>query len=150
MSLETVIQENTTAINSLIALLSSGVIAASSGAVETSAPPADTKPEATKKVKDKAAKTGESTNTSTDTANAKSDAATDKKQEAETGTDTPAIAYEVAQKKILEAAKEKGREAVVELLGNFGATKGTDLKPAQYAPVIAAIEALLAGDGDLA
>lgn len=64
--------------------------------------------------------------------------------EASAPTDT-APSYEDVKKLVLKMSSEKGREPTVALLGTFGVAKAPDLKPEQFADVIAALNAALAG-----
>lgn len=122
MSLEATIQENTAAIRELIAAIAKGlpVTGAQVAAVVAEAPAevAKEKPPAPK-------------------------------TEAKAETPAPAeeapklATYEDVRKAINDLAKAKGRDAVVGVLGQFGAAKGPDVKPEQYAAfVVAAHEAI--------
>lgn len=59
--------------------------------------------------------------------------------------ETPAIEYADVSKAIIALAKDKGRDAAVAVLGQFGASKATDLKPEQYAAAIKAAQQALGG-----
>ena len=48
------------------------------------------------------------------------------------------VTYEQAAKAVTELAKAKGRDAAVEVLGQFGAKKLPDVKPEHYADLMAA------------
>lgn len=63
-------------------------------------------------------------------------------QRASTAATEP-IAYDQVRKAILKLSA-KDRDAAVAVLSGFGVTKGPDLKPEQYAAVLARIEELLA------
>lgn len=60
--------------------------------------------------------------------------------------DAAAHTYEDVKKAILEVSKQKGREAALKLLGEFGAEKGPDLQktPEKFGPFLARAKALLA------
>lgn len=56
-----------------------------------------------------------------------------------------AVTYEDVKKAILEVSKQKGRDAALKLLGEFGAEKGPDLQktPEKFGPFVARAKALL-------
>lgn len=54
------------------------------------------------------------------------------------------ISYDQISKAVISVAQKKGRDAAVALLSKFGAGKATELKPEQYADVLAAVEESLA------
>lgn len=56
----------------------------------------------------------------------------------------PLVSYEDVKKQILEVSKTKGRDAAVQLLGQFGAAKGPDLKPEQFGSFLEAARKVLA------
>lgn len=58
------------------------------------------------------------------------------------------VSYEDVKAKILPLAQSKGRDTVVALLQRHGVSKAPDLKPAQWAAVIADIDAIEAGTYD--
>jgi hypothetical protein len=60
--------------------------------------------------------------------------------------DAPAMTYEDVKKAILEVSKQKGREAALKLLAEFGAEKGPDLQktPDQFGAFVIRAKALLA------
>lgn len=60
----------------------------------------------------------------------------------------PEVSYEDVKAKILPLAQAKGRDTVVALLQRHGVAKAPDLKPAQWAAVIADIDAIEAGTYD--
>lgn len=60
------------------------------------------------------------------------------KQEETAGT-AAAVEYATVSKHITESVKSKGRDAVVATFNQFGAAKGPELKPEQYADFIAAL-----------
>jgi hypothetical protein len=55
------------------------------------------------------------------------------------------LTYPDVQKITLELSKVRGREAAVACLKQFGATKGPELKPEQYAAYVAKARAALNG-----
>jgi hypothetical protein len=57
--------------------------------------------------------------------------------------DASAVTYADISPLIVNIAKTISREAAIELLGKFGAAKGADIKPEQYAEFKAAAEAIL-------
>jgi hypothetical protein len=65
------------------------------------------------------------------------------------GADAPAPTYDDVKAKVLELSKDKGRDQVVALLQRHGVAKAPDLKPEQYAAVIADVDAILAGTLDV-
>lgn len=127
MSLEIALQENTNAIRELIAAIQAGAVPAAA-AVEVTKP----------KTEKKATKTDEP-------------AAEVKPSEpvAETEDETPSkltepATYEAVADAIKNVAKTKGRDVAVNLLKQFGVSKGPDLKVEQYAEVLAAAQTALA------
>lgn len=58
-----------------------------------------------------------------------------------------AIPYATVSKTITDGVKSKGRAAVIQILTDFGAAKGDQLKVEQYAAFIAAVDALPEGVG---
>lgn len=60
----------------------------------------------------------------------------------------PEVNYEDVKAKILPLAQAKGRDTVVALLQRHGVAKAPDLKPAQWAAVIADIDAINDGTYD--
>ena len=59
-------------------------------------------------------------------------------------TTAEVIDYALVRAAILKVSAEKGREAAAAVLEGLGVAKGPDLKPEQYAPALAALEAKLA------
>ena len=145
MSLEIAIQENTTALQSLIALLSSGAIAQSAPGTPES--PVETKTEVktstrTKNsTKDTAAKADEGKVASSDLANSKSI-----EQNQAIAKPQPKATVEEVQALVLTIAKDIGRDKAVELLGKFGAKKASDLKPEQFDDFAKAATAIVHGE----
>jgi hypothetical protein len=139
MSLEATIAENTAALRELIAAIKAGVptTAAQVAAVveqATDKPTTPAKAEApeaakptTKAKNTQAAATAPAPQPSTATdAGASTDAA------------APAPTYQDAAAAVTNLAKTKGRDAAVAVLTKFGAAKLPDVKPEQFADVIAA------------
>ncbi len=56
---------------------------------------------------------------------------------------------EEVSKLVLQIAKEKGRPAIIELLGKFGAAKAPELKAADYEAFVAAANEVLAAEESL-
>lgn len=59
-------------------------------------------------------------------------------------SDTEQPSYQDVAALITKVSRNVGRDAAVELLESFGAKRGPDLKPEQYADVVAACEKALA------
>lgn len=147
MSLEIALQENTAAIKELIAKLTAEGLtqrAAVGTVMHQVAQEATSKPEEVKKeapVKKPAAETASSPSGATPPSE-------EKKVDAPV-LDFAALAeqpsYDQVKAKLLALSKEKGREPTVTLLSRFGATRGPDLKPEQYAKFIADVDAIFAG-----
>lgn len=113
MSLEIAIQENTAAINALIAILGAK-------GFEPAAAPAPKEAPATKKEK-----------------------ATPKVEEApEPATVAEAVTYDQAAEAIQQLAKTKGRDAAIAVLKQFGASKLPDVDAKDFAAVVAACGAV--------
>jgi len=126
MSLELAIKENTAAVQMLAELmtkLTSGamqVATRTTGSADTAQVKAETKTEAkTTKVESKA--------------ESKPAAAATAKPE----SSTEPVTYEDVKKAILAFQQANGREATLATLKEFGAAKGTDLKPEQFAEALA-------------
>ncbi|WP_334157899.1 hypothetical protein [Oryzomicrobium sp.] len=147
MSLETVIQENTNAIRELVAALAKGVPTTSAqvAAVVAEAPPA-AKAEAqatnTKKEAVKAAPTEDAP-----AAGQKPEALTqmtgaeaEKALHGHANNPADAPTYQATADAVTKLARTKGRDAAIAVLTNFGAAKLPDVKPEQFAAVIAACE----------
>lgn len=139
MSLEATIQENTNAIRELIAAIGNGLHAtpAQVAAVVAEAPITKSEKVAVKKLAEttKAAATA-----SADTATTA--AATDVQETKVEASEVKAEAatYDQAAKAVTELAKNKGREAAIAVLSQFGAAKLPDVKAEDFAAVIAAAE----------
>ncbi len=125
MSLEVAIQENTAAIRELLAVIARGVptgvaAVASQATVDTNGA------SSTQGLR------------SPPPAEAAAPAAA-KPTAAESAT------YDDVKKAILKLSSAKGRDQVVSVLGQFGAAKGPDLKPEQYAAFVAKVNDALRG-----
>lgn len=66
----------------------------------------------------------------------------------EAAAGAPAPDYEAVKAKVLAVSKDKGRDQVVALLQRHGVDKAPELKPEQYAAVIADADAIMAGTFD--
>lgn len=66
-----------------------------------------------------------------------------------TAAEAAAPTYDDVKTKVLELSKDKGRDQVVALLQRHGVAKAPDLKPEQYAAVIADVVAILDGTLDI-
>lgn len=130
MTLEAAIAENTSAIRELIAALANGT--------------PTTAAQVEKVVKEaKPAKATVATNGASSTQEPSSPLAAAAAPEPAPAAETPqpgaaSVTYEEVKKAIFALAGKKGRDAVVATLKTFGAEKGTDLKPAQYADFLKA------------
>jgi hypothetical protein len=143
MSLEAVIQENTNVMRELIAVWSKlnkqAVAIDNSDAVDTvvaAGTPVVAKPEKVAKAETKATKT-----------ETKASEPETKPVEAETqpaADDAPAIAVADVNAAIIGLAKAKGRDAAVAVLGEFKVAKVPELKPEQFAAVLAAVKKAMA------
>lgn len=140
MSLEATIQENTNAIRELIAAIKAGVptTAAQVAAVVTEAKPTTAAKETTAK-KTTPAEKAEPAPTQP-TAEAVAAAAPEKKDEPSEQAAAPN--YQATADAVTKLARTKGREAAVAVLTKFGASKLPDVKPEQFAAVIAECEAV--------
>ena len=147
MSLEATIAENTAALRDLIAAIGKGIPTTHA---QVAAVVAEAKPEATAKKPDGAAPTAATPPIETTAAVESSQSVA-----AETGMpaaqaaealnghandDVAAPTYQDAANAINAVAKAKGRAAAVAVLAAFGAAKLPDVKPEQFADVIAAAQ----------
>jgi len=137
MSLEAVIQENTNTMRELIAVWSKlngaakaidAKVEAGDGVTITAAgkPVAEVKPTKTK---------------AEPKVEAPIEKAPEPVAEQPAAADAPAIAVADVNAAIIALAKAKGRDAAVGVLGKFGVAKVPELKPEQYADVLAAVKA---------
>lgn len=158
MSLEATIQENTNAIRELIAAIKSGVptTAAQVAAVvteakttpcaghdaETAKEEGKAKPEKETAAKKTTAAATEAAAGTQSTAEAGAGAAQEKKADNSEASDKASEipAYPSVVSAINKLAQGKGRDAAVAVLSKFGVTRGPELKPEQYAAVIAECE----------
>lgn len=127
MSLEQAIQENTAAINRLIAAITNGIptTAQQVAAVVEEA-----------KVEEKPAKKGKAEKAETPKQEV---AATPEPKEevAPVADDAPAVTYQDAAAAITALSKAKGRDAAVALLKKFGASKLPEVKEEDFAAIVA-------------
>lgn len=133
MSLEIAIQENTAAIRDLVAAIRKGI---PTTAEQVAAVVIEAKTEAKAEKKTKAEKVDKA-----ETETPKSDeapAATQKqKDEPAAAADEPVYTYQDAANAITSVSKAKGRDAAVALLADFGAKNLKEVKPEDYAALIA-------------
>lgn len=132
MSLEATIQENTAALRDLIAVLAKG---ATPTAAQVEAVATEAKAEKASAKKTQAAATQElPTPTASDNSASSSPATPAAEPELQATNPT----YQDAAGAITKLSRTKGRDAAVALLTKFGAAKLPDVKPEQFAAVIAA------------
>ncbi len=134
MSLEAVIEANTSAIRELIEAIKTGVptTAAQVAAVATEATPAKSESKPAK------AEKAEATNIT----EPKTEAVKVGEKAAAT-TGQPAPSYKEASEAIVALSKGKGRDAAVAVLNKFGVSKLPDLDPSRFADIIDAAKAAL-------
>lgn len=133
MSLEATIQENTAALRDLIAALSHGIptTAAQVAAVVAEIPALVNEVETEKSAPAKKTKAAAIQEQPTPTASASSESSS-------SGTaETEAPTYQDAAGAITKLSRTKGRDAAVALLTKFGAAKLPEVKPEQFAAIIA-------------
>lgn len=65
--------------------------------------------------------------------------------QASTVADAPAVSYKEAAEAVTKLSRTKGRDAAIAVLKSFGADKLPDVKPEQFAAVVAACQAALGG-----
>lgn len=139
MSLEATIQENTAAIRELIAKLTAGAAITTAQAVQVIEKPVTAVAEVLKEEVKKPAAAEVS-------AAAVNDAAALTTQTepgaADAGDKAPEVTYDQVKDCIKEMAK-KSRDMAVGALKEFGAAKGPDLKPEQFAAFVAHANKLL-------
>lgn len=121
MSLELAINENTAAVKALAELM----LKLTSGAVQVTAQTIEAAKSATPKAEAKAEAKAVKVEAKTEAAPAQV------KEEA------AAVTYDDVKKAILAYQTANGREATIAALKSFGAAKGTDLKPEQFADALA-------------
>lgn len=151
MSLEVAIQENTNAIRALIAALANGVptTAAQVAAVVTEAKPekaakkeaarAEAKPEAQAAA---ATETAQATEQKPETLTQMTAGEAEKALHGHANNPADAPTYQATADAVTKLAREKGRDAAIAVLTKFGAAKLPDVKPEQFAAVIAECEAV--------
>lgn len=146
MSLEATIAENTSAIRELIAALLKSPAAPEPSrgvapAVMAAALDATDKAEKKKEVKPKAAAENPTTPSATTAPGSEAEASQPATTSAPT-TAAPAAKVELVrvQQALMALSKAKGRDAVIEVLGRFGAPRGSDIDPADYPAALAAFE----------
>lgn len=146
MSLEIALAENTAAIRELIAKLSTGAIIPQDAETEKAADTKTTKG-ATGTTKKDAAQSSESTPTVSDNSkNSTSESQpADANEKPETTEQSTAPTYEDAKTAVLKLGKVKGRQATLDALSRFGATKLPDVKPESFADLIALVDEVIAG-----
>ncbi|AAR97700.1 hypothetical protein ACLRAE_12450 [Bordetella bronchiseptica] len=158
MSLEAAIQENTSALRDLIAAIKAGVptTAAQVAAVAAEAPAAQQEASTEKKPRATSAKTTAATAPTPPTAevgaadapeskaeNSAPVQAGDAGQDAAAGDAAPT--YQDTADAVTKLARVKGRDAAVAVLSKFGAAKLPDVKPEQFADVLAACNQAMEG-----
>lgn len=126
MSLELAIKENTEAVRLLTELMTK----ITSGAVVVATNTAEILDAEIAKA------TKASTTPKAETKPAKTEAAP-----AQVKSEAAAVTYEDVKKAILAFQQANGREATLATLKAFGAARGTDLKPEQYAEALATLTA---------
>lgn len=127
MSLEQAIQANTAALRDLIAAIANGIptTAQQVAAVVEEA-----------KVEEKPAKKGKPEKT--ETPKQEVAATPEPKEEAvPAADDAPEVTYQDAAAAITQLSKAKGRDAAVALLKKFGASKLPEVKPEDFAAIVA-------------
>jgi hypothetical protein len=160
MSLESAIQENTQALNALIAALQNNGARALVLPEERQADDAGipaTEPE----IKKPAAEAVSSPSGATPPSQAKKAAAPaptpapESAPESAPGHQTkteseeaPAITYEQIREGVLKVQIEKGRDTTLALLARHGVKNGKELKPEQYADFMERVNAILTGEYD--
>ncbi|MFU2048928.1 hypothetical protein [Bordetella hinzii] len=153
MSLEAAIQENTSALRDLIAAIKAGVptTAAQVAAVAAEAPAAQQEASTEKKPRATSAKTTAATAPTPPTAEVGAADAPESKAEnsapvqaGNAGQDA-APTYQDTADAVTKLARVKGRDAAVAVLSKFGAAKLPDVKPEQFADVLAACNQAMEG-----
>lgn len=151
MSLEVAIQENTNAIRALIAALANGVptTAAQVAAVVTEAKPEKAAKKEAAKAEPKAEAQAAAATETTQAAEQKPEALTqmtaaeaEKALHGHANNPADAPTYQATADAVTKLAREKGRDAAIAVLIKFGASKLPDVKPEQFAAVIAECEAV--------
>ena len=129
MTLEAALQENTGAIRALIAALAQGIPTPSEPVAAVVAPKAKKEKPAVR-VSD--TEVGSTPATSAPAATAE-----------EAATPPQGATYDEVKAVIVKMSGAKGRDQVLAVLGQFGAARGPDLKPEQFADFIAQANAAM-------
>lgn len=135
MTLEAAIQENTGAIRALIAALAKGASTTSEpvAAVVPTPKAKNEKPPASLSPVDASTSVSPAPATAEET-----DGPT-------VASPAPGTTYDDVKRVIVKMSGLKGRDQVLAVLGQFGAARGPDLKPEQFADFIAQADAAMAG-----
>ncbi|NYT45121.1 hypothetical protein H0A64_09835 [Alcaligenaceae bacterium] len=139
MSLEIALAENTAAIRELIAKLSTGATIPQDAVADKPATTAKSTKATKTDPKSDAAPASEQTPPASD--NSKN-STSESNEASDSATEQPT--YQEVAALITKVSRTVSREAAVELLDGFGAKRGPDLKPEQFADVVAACEKALA------
>jgi len=145
MSLEVVIQENTAAIRELIAAIAKGAPIPADAKEVVATPPKPTTSAATRA---SAARTQPTAKEAADaapgkTADASSQSAKPAETEQQGSTAATEITYQDAANAVTKLSRAKGRDAAVAVLKQFDAANLKEVKPEQFAEVIAAVNEVL-------
>lgn len=132
MSLEIAIQENTAAIRELIKAISNGIPTTAQQVAAVVEEATEVKAEAPAKTekKAKAEKTESAKVEQAATPEPKADVAP-------AADDAPEVTYQDAANAITALSKTKGRDAAVALLKKYGASKLPEVKPEDFAAIVA-------------
>jgi hypothetical protein len=148
--LEQVIADNTAAIRELIATIKAGAPATPAAAPVVEEATSNAKATVAKKATSNVKATVTENNGASSTPGAPfhpAEAAAQEKPAAEEAPPATSVAesvtYEQVKHAILKVASTKSREIAAGILAEFGATKGPDLKPEQYAGIMARLNAVL-------
>ena len=138
MSLEIAIQENTAALRDLIKAISNGIPTTAQQVAAVVEEAAEVKAEAPAKTEKKAkaekAKTPKVEQAATPEP---------KEEAAPAADDEPDATYQDAAAAITALSKTKGRDAAVALLKKFGASKLPEVKPEDFAAIVAEAKAAM-------
>lgn len=132
MSLEIAIQENTAAIRELIKAISNGVPTTAQQVAAVVKEATEVKAEAPAKT-EKKAKAEKTESAKVDTAATQEP----KADAAPAADDAPEVTYQDAANAITALSKTKGRDAAVALLKKYGASKLPEVKPEDFAAIVA-------------
>ncbi len=139
---------NPAQLNAVLAALGTNIAAPE---VERTAAPVadkqDTKKEVKQQTKKDAAPASEPTPTASDNSASSSTEsnAADANEKAGNTEQSMAPTYEDAKTAVLKLGKAKGRQATLDVLSRFGATKLPDVQPEAFADLIALVEGVIAG-----